>query len=912
MVRKELGKNPTTLGRALVKSKATNANAKRKLGRNQNAVYHYQDHTIDEEKERLKLESVMERNSLDEFLTTAMMKEQDFTAQRANVIMVGGATVVQVQAKSAKEQLEYEHIRIPRRPQWEHGMTAEELTRRERESFLEWRRELAKYEESAVDKTATPFEKNPEVWKQLWRVAERSHVIAQIVDARNPLLFYCQDLVNLTHELDKRKRCVLVINKSDFLTRAARKAWARYFEHVGIDYVFWSAKIESDLQAAEEAAKEAEALARARVAQRAALKALVGGEVSDGVAGTAAAAAADSAGVKSKSKTKTKFLAAADDDEAEADAEAEEDGEEEEEEEDEENGEEEEDEEDGEEEEEASGDNDAKTDDDASAAPPVPAAPAAPRVPAWQLDRTAVVGHEDLLSFLKSRAHKKYVRETFEKSQAHDARHETAPKVVVGMLGFPNVGKSSTINALIGAKKVSVAATPGHTKHFQTLNLGDDLMLCDCPGLVFPTFVHDRSTLVVNGVIPIDTLKDYMGPVDVICRLVHRSQFIQAYGLDIPSWKPLDALTMLTCHARMRGFFKDHGQPDQSRSARLVLKDFVAGKLLYAQCPPGLTAEERTRFYKSYTEASKHAEATTAALNSSASLAIADGKAQQLQQQQQQQQMMMRMKMMKMKKEELAAKGAESATTTPNAATSTTTSTSTPTSTSTSTSSSPQSQSQEPEQPKLSFGIVDVRAAANKAREEERAALSASIHAKGPSTFNASRKAASNASATPTTTTTTTSTAGGQKGKVEEEEEEEEEVDEEMEEYRRSLEAISLDGTTDDVDVDVDGGMMAGPAAGSSSEHFEVAVTRKKITKVTPEEETLAIQARQQKEINLAAAQSKKELFRMKKALLRGGKLVTGDVNIVQQGGRVRNNMVIELNASGVDVTNANKTGKKR
>jgi len=36
---------------------------------------------------------------------------------------------------------------------------------------------------------ATPFEKNLEVWRQLWRVLERSDMLVQIVDARNPMLY---------------------------------------------------------------------------------------------------------------------------------------------------------------------------------------------------------------------------------------------------------------------------------------------------------------------------------------------------------------------------------------------------------------------------------------------------------------------------------------------------------------------------------------------------------------------------------------------------------------------------------------------------------------------------------------------------------------------------------------------------
>lgn len=35
----------------------------------------------------------------------------------------------------------------------------------------------------------TPYEKNLDFWRQLWRVIERSDLIVQIVDARNPLMF---------------------------------------------------------------------------------------------------------------------------------------------------------------------------------------------------------------------------------------------------------------------------------------------------------------------------------------------------------------------------------------------------------------------------------------------------------------------------------------------------------------------------------------------------------------------------------------------------------------------------------------------------------------------------------------------------------------------------------------------------
>lgn len=64
-------------------------------------------------------------------------------------------------------------------------------------------------------------------------------------------------------------------------------------------------------------------------------------------------------------------------------------------------------------------------------------------------------------------------------------QHDNQP-VVLGMVGEPNVGKSSMLNVLLGAHRVAVSSHPGRTKHYQTHYMTDRLVLCDCPGLVFP------------------------------------------------------------------------------------------------------------------------------------------------------------------------------------------------------------------------------------------------------------------------------------------------------------------------------------------------------------------------------------------------------------------------------------------
>jgi large subunit GTPase 1 len=79
----------------------------------------------------------------------------------------------------------------------------------------------------------TPFERNIQLWRQLWRVLERSHLIVQIVDARNPLGFRCVDLEAYVHETGSdeedaavpgkgKRRSLLLINKADLLTKEQR------------------------------------------------------------------------------------------------------------------------------------------------------------------------------------------------------------------------------------------------------------------------------------------------------------------------------------------------------------------------------------------------------------------------------------------------------------------------------------------------------------------------------------------------------------------------------------------------------------------------------------------------------------------------------------------------------------------
>ncbi|CAK0878500.1 unnamed protein product, partial [Prorocentrum cordatum] len=107
-------------------------------------------------------------------------------------------------------------------------------------TFLEWRRGLAlAAQEEGLH--LTPYERNLDFWRQLWRCCERSDLLVEIVDARDPHFYHSRDLGRYVRELGGTKRLVLLVNKADYLTVEQRCRWADYYQKRGVDVLFFSA-----------------------------------------------------------------------------------------------------------------------------------------------------------------------------------------------------------------------------------------------------------------------------------------------------------------------------------------------------------------------------------------------------------------------------------------------------------------------------------------------------------------------------------------------------------------------------------------------------------------------------------------------------------------------------------------------
>lgn len=225
----------------------------RREGRTNGATSHLYTTDVDDK----NMQSVIEQNDLEEMMYMATLADKDFTAERQNVTVISTGSVPihdEERAEEGRRAAEDRHrhrLTVPRRPAWSRGTTPAQLDAAERSSFLAWRRDLAELEgEEAL--VLTPFEKNLEIWRQLWRVLERSDAVVQVLDARDPLTYACPDLDAYAREIHATKTTLLLLNKADLLPPALRLAWADHFEARGARYAFWSAKAATEAAAADE------------------------------------------------------------------------------------------------------------------------------------------------------------------------------------------------------------------------------------------------------------------------------------------------------------------------------------------------------------------------------------------------------------------------------------------------------------------------------------------------------------------------------------------------------------------------------------------------------------------------------------------------------------------------------------
>lgn len=167
-------------------------------------------------------------------------------------------------------------------------------------------------------------------------------------------------------------------------------------------------------------------------------------------------------------------------------------------------------------------------------------------------------------------------------------RVEKNKPVRVTIVGIPNVGKSTLVNALRGKAVARTGDEPAVTKGPQEIKLSREIVLTDTPGILWPKFDDPAVgiTLAISGAIK-DTATDYdlLGPhaAGYLLRY-YPERLIERYKIkdpaDLPSPEDENApFALLELIGKKRGCLVAGGEVEFTRASELLLRELRSGKL---------------------------------------------------------------------------------------------------------------------------------------------------------------------------------------------------------------------------------------------------------------------------------------------------------------------------------------------
>ncbi|KAJ7161420.1 hypothetical protein C8R43DRAFT_1176109, partial [Mycena crocata] len=434
-------------------------------------------------------------------------------------------------------------LTCPQRPKWRFDMSKIEVEKNEEGLFRKWldqtddavekwqrlQDDLVRDEVPQNDvpqtmpQSTTYFERNLEVWRQLWRVTEISQIILVLLDSRAPLLHYPPSLGTYLSD----RHVILVLTKVDISGPARADAWTRYFNtlYPNIRVV----QVESYVE------KEATSLHQGRKQHEPHLPESFRHRLVEAIREEHA----EMLDPPEKVKANPARLA--------------------------------------------------------SWKPPVK------RDIDWE--RVMAADGANVGTLVGGPA----------VPREDDSAEEEPKFLTIGLIGQPNVGKSSLLNALFGLHKVRASKTPGKTKHFQTLFWTPDVRLVDCPGLVMPNFVP-MEMQVLCGILPISRVSAVPSctyhaaellPLEKVFP-ISRPAETDAFAMDDKrTWrngerpggshvkeKPWTAMDVLTGYADAKGWVTAQaGRPDVHRAGNAILRALAEGRVAWAFWPPDMEVD---------------------------------------------------------------------------------------------------------------------------------------------------------------------------------------------------------------------------------------------------------------------------------------------------------------------------------
>lgn len=160
--------------------------------------------------------------------------------------------------------------------------------------------------------------------------------------------------------------------------------------------------------------------------------------------------------------------------------------------------------------------------------------------------------------------------------------HKDRKQISVGLVGYPNVGKSSIINTLRGKVVCPTAPIPGETKVWRYVTLIKRIYLIDAPGIVPPNQQDTPEDILLRGVVRVENVSNPEQYIPAVLKKCKRHHVERTY--ELTDWET--HIQFLELLARKGGRLLKGGEPDLDAVAKMVLNDFMRGKIPWFTPPP--------------------------------------------------------------------------------------------------------------------------------------------------------------------------------------------------------------------------------------------------------------------------------------------------------------------------------------